>query len=68
MDVLKIYFDDDTHMFVTSYDDVEEMEEAIKLKSDWVYLYDQRCYINLHKVTCIDKLSEELFKNLKETE
>lgn len=54
MDALKIYFDAGTSTIVTSYDDVEEMEEAIKLKSDWVYLYDQRCYINLHKVSCIE--------------
>jgi len=53
MNVLKIYFDNNTNMNVTSYDDVKEMEEAIKLKSDWVYLYDQGCYINLHKVVCI---------------
>ena len=55
MYALKIYFSDKSNMNVTSCDDVKEMEEAIKLKSDWVYLCDQSCYINLHRIVCMYK-------------
>lgn len=53
MDYFVLNFQDDSVMVIRSFDDMETIENAIKTKADWVYLYDERCYINLNKINCI---------------
>jgi hypothetical protein len=53
MDYFVLNFQDDSVMVIRSFDDMETIEDAIKTKADWVYLYDERCYINLNKINSI---------------
>ena len=57
--MLHIEFENRDYVNVESYDDREDLIEAIKSKQDWVYLHDLGIHINLHKVIYIDTVIEE---------
>lgn len=52
MDYLKVSFQDNSYILIKNPDDIKHLEDNINI-ADWVYLSDEKCYINLHKVTFI---------------
>lgn len=44
---------------VKTYEDREDLYEAIEQRKDWIFLYDLGVYINMHKILYITNKIEE---------